>query len=220
MSRRRGGQTIWSLEERARAPNGADVKTVRREMVVLAQKRCAILLQDPPPKESESPRPERGRESDRAISASRLQRMDNASCSWRKPEKKIVNIVHLKIFVTDQQQRCRSPSLSQFNGFRPIESVQLPASHAFLPSSSTAKVEENDRESDVGFGTGKGERSKKRLVITGMGLVFVFGNDIDTFYNRLLEGERAGLALSTGSTPPLSPFDSPARFTISLQKDI
>lgn len=30
---------------------------------------------------------------------------------------------------------------------------------------------------------------KKRVVITGMGLVSVFGSDIDTFYNKLLEGE-------------------------------
>lgn len=29
---------------------------------------------------------------------------------------------------------------------------------------------------------------KKRIVITGMGLVSVFGSDIDTFYNNLLEG--------------------------------
>lgn len=30
---------------------------------------------------------------------------------------------------------------------------------------------------------------KKRIVITGMGLVSVFGSDIDNFYNKLLEGE-------------------------------
>ncbi|KAI4368096.1 hypothetical protein MLD38_016696 [Melastoma candidum] len=30
---------------------------------------------------------------------------------------------------------------------------------------------------------------KKRVVITGMGLVSVFGNDVDTFYERLLAGE-------------------------------
>ena len=30
---------------------------------------------------------------------------------------------------------------------------------------------------------------KKRMVITGMGLVSVFGSDIDNFYNKLLEGE-------------------------------
>lgn len=35
---------------------------------------------------------------------------------------------------------------------------------------------------------------KKRIVITGMGLVSVFGNDIDTFYNKLLEGE-SGISL-------------------------
>lgn len=35
---------------------------------------------------------------------------------------------------------------------------------------------------------------KKRVVITGMGLVSVFGNDIDTFYSKLLEGE-SGISL-------------------------
>lgn len=29
---------------------------------------------------------------------------------------------------------------------------------------------------------------KKRVVITGMGLVSVFGNDVDVFYDKLLEG--------------------------------
>lgn len=29
---------------------------------------------------------------------------------------------------------------------------------------------------------------KKRIVITGMGLVSVFGQDVDTFYNKLLDG--------------------------------
>lgn len=35
---------------------------------------------------------------------------------------------------------------------------------------------------------------KKRVVITGMGLVSVFGNDVDTYYDRLLEGE-SGIGL-------------------------
>jgi 3-oxoacyl-[acyl-carrier-protein] synthase II len=30
---------------------------------------------------------------------------------------------------------------------------------------------------------------KKRVVITGMGIVSVFGNDVDNFYDKLLEGE-------------------------------
>ena len=32
-------------------------------------------------------------------------------------------------------------------------------------------------------------QNKKRIVVTGMGLVSCFGNDIDDFYNRLLRGE-------------------------------
>ncbi|XP_059667250.1 3-oxoacyl-[acyl-carrier-protein] synthase I, chloroplastic-like [Cornus florida] len=35
---------------------------------------------------------------------------------------------------------------------------------------------------------------KKRIVITGMGLVSVFGNDVDTFYHKLLKGE-SGISL-------------------------
>lgn len=30
---------------------------------------------------------------------------------------------------------------------------------------------------------------KKRIVVTGMGIVSVFGNDVDIFYNKLLEGQ-------------------------------
>ncbi|KAL6974824.1 beta-ketoacyl-[acyl-carrier-protein] synthase II [Sarracenia purpurea var. burkii] len=35
---------------------------------------------------------------------------------------------------------------------------------------------------------------KKRIVVTGMGLVSVLGNDVDTFYNKLLSGE-SGITL-------------------------
>jgi 3-oxoacyl-[acyl-carrier-protein] synthase II len=35
---------------------------------------------------------------------------------------------------------------------------------------------------------------KKRVVITGMGLVSVFGNDVDIFYEKLLEGT-SGISL-------------------------
>lgn len=48
---------------------------------------------------------------------------------------------------------------------------------------------------------------KKRVVITGMGLVSVFGSNIDTFYNKLLEGV-SGISL-------IDRFDaskSPVRF--------
>lgn len=48
---------------------------------------------------------------------------------------------------------------------------------------------------------------KKRVVITGMGLVSVFGNNVDTYYERLLEGQ-SGIA-------PIDRFDAskfPTRF--------
>lgn len=48
---------------------------------------------------------------------------------------------------------------------------------------------------------------KKRVVITGMGLVSVFGNDADAYYDRLLSGE-SGIA-------PIDRFDAskfPTRF--------
>jgi 3-oxoacyl-[acyl-carrier-protein] synthase II len=35
---------------------------------------------------------------------------------------------------------------------------------------------------------------KKRVVITGMGLVSVFGNDVDAYYQKLLEGQ-SGITL-------------------------
>ena len=36
--------------------------------------------------------------------------------------------------------------------------------------------------------------AKKRVVITGMGLVSVFGNDVDAYYEKLLEGQ-SGISL-------------------------
>ncbi|PIN20148.1 3-oxoacyl-(acyl-carrier-protein) synthase (I and II) [Handroanthus impetiginosus] len=48
---------------------------------------------------------------------------------------------------------------------------------------------------------------KKRIVITGMGLVSVFGNDVDTFYNKLLDG--------VSGITPIDKFDAseyPVRF--------
>ena len=37
---------------------------------------------------------------------------------------------------------------------------------------------------------------KKRVVITGMGCVTAHGNDVDTFYEKLLEGESAVTSIS------------------------
>ncbi|KAF7150881.1 hypothetical protein RHSIM_Rhsim02G0247500 [Rhododendron simsii] len=52
---------------------------------------------------------------------------------------------------------------------------------------------------------------KKRIVITGMGVVSVFGNDIDTFYDKLLEGQ-------SGITP-IDRFDASA-FSVRIAGQI
>lgn len=49
---------------------------------------------------------------------------------------------------------------------------------------STSNVSAPKRETDP----------KKRIVVTGMGLVSIFGNDIDVFYDKLLEGQ-SGISL-------------------------
>ena len=54
--------------------------------------------------------------------------------------------------------------------------------------------------------------SKKRIVITGMGLVSCFGSDVDTFYNQLLEGQ--------SGVRPIESFnceDMTTRFAASVQ---
>ncbi|XP_054800392.1 3-oxoacyl-[acyl-carrier-protein] synthase I, chloroplastic-like [Prosopis cineraria] len=49
----------------------------------------------------------------------------------------------------------------------------------FISAAASATVSAPKREKDP----------KKRVVITGMGLASVFGNDVDTFYEKLLAGE-------------------------------
>ncbi|MEX1012286.1 MAG: beta-ketoacyl-ACP synthase II [Waddliaceae bacterium] len=44
---------------------------------------------------------------------------------------------------------------------------------------------------------------KKRVVITGLGIVSPFGNDVDTFYQKLLQGESAISLISNFSTEDL-----------------
>lgn len=50
---------------------------------------------------------------------------------------------------------------------------------SFVSASAASTVSAPKREKDP----------KKRVVITGMGLVSVFGNDVDTYYDKLLSGE-------------------------------
>ncbi|CAH1440805.1 unnamed protein product [Lactuca virosa] len=54
--------------------------------------------------------------------------------------------------------------------------------HVLLASQASAPAPKREKD------------AKKRVVITGMGLVSVFGNDVDTYYDRLLAGE-SGISL-------------------------
>lgn len=54
---------------------------------------------------------------------------------------------------------------------------------------------------------------KKRIVITGMGLVSVFGNDYEKFYDKLLEG--------TSGVAPIDRFDTtefPTKFAAQIRE--
>ncbi|KAM1080237.1 hypothetical protein ACFX13_015188 [Malus domestica] len=89
-------------------------------------------------------------------------------------------------------------SMAQFDGLRQVETMHMPVNGnksnglgftsapkcRIIKAMASSTVSAPKRETD----------SKKRTVITGMGLVSVFGSDIDTFYNKLLEGE-SGITL-------------------------
>ncbi|XP_071740353.1 3-oxoacyl-[acyl-carrier-protein] synthase I, chloroplastic-like [Rutidosis leptorrhynchoides] len=70
------------------------------------------------------------------------------------------------------------------NNILSAATIRLPARtsnnrHHLVFASQNSNTAAPKREKDA----------KKRIVITGMGLVSVFGNDVDTFYERLLSGD-------------------------------
>ncbi|XP_024030113.1 3-oxoacyl-[acyl-carrier-protein] synthase I, chloroplastic isoform X1 [Morus notabilis] len=83
--------------------------------------------------------------------------------------------------------------LGHYNGLRPMENVHMVSSgtkSSGFVSTSARKCRTIKAMASPTVSSPKREKDpKKRVVITGMGLVSVFGNDIDTFYNKLLEGE-------------------------------
>ncbi|KAH6774082.1 3-ketoacyl-acyl carrier protein synthase I [Perilla frutescens var. frutescens] len=83
--------------------------------------------------------------------------------------------------------RINGASMFEYNGLRAVEIKQFEAKgfvstsavrYKRIKAMAAPTVPAPKRETDP----------KKRIVITGMGLVSVFGNDIDTFYNKLLDG--------------------------------
>ncbi|KAF5734341.1 3-oxoacyl- acyl-carrier-protein synthase I chloroplastic-like [Tripterygium wilfordii] len=90
------------------------------------------------------------------------------------------------------------PSLAQYNGLKAGENMQMGSGGARASgfvSTTAPKCRTIRAMASPTVSAPKREKDpKKRVVITGMGLVSVFGNDIDTFYNKLLEGE-SGISL-------------------------
>ncbi|KAM7491500.1 hypothetical protein LguiA_034421 [Lonicera macranthoides] len=88
-------------------------------------------------------------------------------------------------------------SMPQFNGLRAVDSKQVVSFGSKSNGSISTSAPKCRRIKAVASTVSAPKREtdpKKRVVITGMGLVSVFGNDIDTFYNSLLEGQ-SGITL-------------------------
>lgn len=79
-----------------------------------------------------------------------------------------------------------SASFAQYQGLRPIE----PTAHCGRFFHKLSAGGGNGKTRAIMASAPKREKDpKKRIVITGMGLVSVFGTDADTFYDKLLEGQ-------------------------------
>ncbi|KAM3321553.1 hypothetical protein P3S67_002704 [Capsicum chacoense] len=106
----------------------------------------------------------------------------------------ITSSCYCSSILKNQESRINGGFHLQYNGLRAIESVQLPASSvAYKPKA--VKCERIRAMASPAVSAPKRETDpKKRIVITGMGLVSVFGSDIDNFYNKLLAGQ-SGITL-------------------------
>ncbi|KAH6557090.1 hypothetical protein KP509_1Z135200 [Ceratopteris richardii] len=91
-----------------------------------------------------------------------------------------------------------SSAFLHFNGLRAADSVPSNTSdfglRSPMPSPRVASVTKFAVKASLAIAPKREKDPKKRVVITGMGLVSVFGNDIDTFYDKLLEGQ-SGIAM-------------------------
>lgn len=85
-----------------------------------------------------------------------------------------------------------------YNGLRALEAKQVTLAgskpNGFISTSGTRSRRIKAMASPTISAPKRETDPKKRVVITGMGLVSVFGNDVDTYYNKLLEGE-SGITL-------------------------
>ncbi|XP_078447244.1 3-ketoacyl-acyl carrier protein synthase I [Wolffia australiana] len=96
-------------------------------------------------------------------------------------------------------------------------SLQIPRTNGLRPGQRSARARpvSSPRSLIMASAVSAPKREtdpKKRVVITGMGLVSVFGNDVDSYYERLLNGE--------SGIKPIDRFDAskfPTRFAGQIQ---
>ncbi|KAG8486061.1 hypothetical protein CXB51_019372 [Gossypium anomalum] len=94
------------------------------------------------------------------------------------------------LLLRDREAGSNGASLAQYNGLKAVDTMHLPSSRTPKLSCSGSKCRTIRAMASPTVSAPKRETDpKKRIVITGMGLVSVFGSDIDNFYNKLLEGE-------------------------------
>lgn len=93
------------------------------------------------------------------------------------------------IFKTRESRIGNGVSLSQYNGLKAVGVKQVVANGGKTISTCAPKCRTVKAMASPTVSAPKRETDpKKRIVITGMGVVSVFGNDVDTFYEKLLEG--------------------------------
>uniref|UniRef100_A0A2N9FF23 3-oxoacyl-[acyl-carrier-protein] synthase I, chloroplastic n=1 Tax=Fagus sylvatica TaxID=28930 RepID=A0A2N9FF23_FAGSY len=88
-------------------------------------------------------------------------------------------------------------TLVQYSGLRPSDNMPIASTRprpSWFISTRAPKCRTIKAKASAVSAPTREKDPKKRVVITGMGLVSVFGSDIDTFYNKLLEGE-SGISL-------------------------
>ncbi|KAL8531553.1 hypothetical protein ACS0TY_008232 [Phlomoides rotata] len=94
-------------------------------------------------------------------------------------------------------KRSKESSSYQYNGLKAIKTMErsFPAG-----SDKKAKCRRSMKAMCSSSAPNRERDPKKRVVVTGMGVVSVFGNDVDSFYSNLLVG--------VSGITPLSRFDA------------
>jgi len=106
----------------------------------------------------------------------------------------------LGALLTDKVSENNGVFKVQYEGLRLVHRMQMPSAACiqknYVPTCIAARKCKTIKAmaSPIVAAPKRETDPKKRVVITGMGLVSVFGSDVDAFYNKLLEGE-SGISL-------------------------